>query len=54
MLPLTASRHAFAFGFDFGGYFVNHGFLFFNGRLFWSVVGKVEAVHKVAKILQTR
>lgn len=34
----------FAFGFDFGGYFVNHGFLFFDGRLFGCVVGKVEAV----------
>lgn len=34
----------FAFGFDFGGYFVNHGFLFFDGWLFWCVVGKVEAV----------
>ena len=34
----------FAFGFDFGSYFVNHGFLFFDGRLFRCVVGKVEAV----------
>ena len=34
----------FAFRFDFGGYFVNHGFLFFDGRLFRCVIGKVEAV----------
>ena len=34
----------FAFGFNFSGYFVNHGFLFFDGRFFRSVVGKVEVV----------
>ena len=34
----------FAFRFDFRGYFVNHGFLFFDGRLFRCVIGKVEAV----------
>ena len=34
----------FAFRFDFRGYFVNHGFLFFDGRHVRCVIGKVEAV----------